>query len=249
MKRGMYLNRRTFIALALCAVLLGTAGGFAAAAGPKLPPLYRVAQYDVTCNNEVAGRLSVNTNAWTSVLNAHGLQPGTKYYFYCEGNFTAVGIETTDEKGDLHLQGTWPQVINVAEIPQMPPLKCVLTTTPLVGTNFGATLYAHYIYNDHLIAVRGTLRDNWNDRPLPGQKILVLLLSTKDQRYEPWALTYTDSDGTFLVEGDASSHDYPPNVWTVPDPEFNFCSPDCCVFENGGEQYNCVTTLAAEGFS
>ena len=81
--------RRTMvmILMAICLLVLATAGTGAAAAPQKLPPPFRVVQYDVTYHDDVVGKLSVNTNEWTYVLNAHGLEPDTEYYFYCLGRF------------------------------------------------------------------------------------------------------------------------------------------------------------------
>jgi len=101
------MKRMMVIAITFCLVVLATGGAGVLAAEQKLPPQYRVVQFDVTWNNEVVGRLSVNTNEWTYVLNAHGLQPGTKYSFYRAGKFSAISSATTNENGDLHVGGAW----------------------------------------------------------------------------------------------------------------------------------------------
>src|SRR5512138_1260228 len=97
----------TFVSILFCLLLLATGGTGVLAAEEKLPPQYRVVHFNVTYDDEDVGRLIVNTNEWTYVLNAHGLEPGTRYSLYRGGKFSAICSEMADGNGDLHVEGAW----------------------------------------------------------------------------------------------------------------------------------------------
>jgi hypothetical protein len=195
------MNRMALIAVAVCAVLLATVGAGTAAAPQKVLPQYRVVQYDVTYNTEIVGKLSVNTNQWTYVLNAHGLEPGTKYYFYCLGNFPQINKGTANEDGDLHLSGAYPPNIGV-ENPNLLH-KFVLTDGPLTGSVCtDSQLTAKYHPGLLKTTVWGYLK-NLDGTPLPNQWVYVYACSPNfcDWLFPSQGLVPTDANGRFEVSG------------------------------------------------
>lgn len=243
------MNRMKLIGVALCVVLLTTVGVDAVAPQPKLPPPYRVVQYDVIYQDKVVGKLSINTNKWTYILNAHGLQLDTEYYFYYLGKFPYISNETANENGDLHMQGAWDlPKIDAMGIPELSPPEFILTTAPMSGFNIGATLWAKFRFSPVAMTVWGNLCDEWNNHPLANQKIKVMRWSVIKGHYVTWDYVYTDSNGNFEITGGAIMRATPPYVVTVSDPAFDFCRPTCCLFVNNGEEYNCVGTCAELDF-
>jgi hypothetical protein len=241
------MNRMALIVVAFCAVLFTTVGLGAATPEPKMPPSDRVVDFSVTYNDMVVGKLSVNTNQWKYILNAHDLDPGTQYYFYCLGKFPYISKETADEDGNLHMQGAWdPQKIDIVVSPEIPlaPLEFVLKKTPIAGYNIGAVLTAHYTFTPVTMTVWGNLYDQWNERPIANQEIEILHYSLVKGYYVPWNYVYTDSNGNYKKTDAALPRINPPNVFTVPDPEFDYCRPYCCIFTYNGEYFDCVATLA-----
>lgn len=184
------------IAVLLCVLLLATVGVSAAGTQEKLPPQYRVVQFDVTYKDEVVGKLSVNTNEWTYVLNAHGLEPYTKYYFYCLGQFPQINTGNANENGDLHMQGEWdPQKVNFADSLSTP--EFILSASPLFGGNCiipQLTAKAHAgIFKT---TVWGTLTDP-SGNPLPYQTLRVDGYDKWKKTWMTWYWVETDVDGTF----------------------------------------------------
>ncbi len=209
MKRGMFKNQMALIAVALCAVLLATVGGVVAAAEPKLPPPYRVVQFDVTHSNEVVGKLSVNTNQWTYVLNAHGLQSGTQYRLYCRGTSPLISTETADDNGDLHMEGAWDQpAVNIITPDDSPGPTFFLASGMMSGGHCKATriVDTEYIITIFATHVEGRLEGEfynyftgtmWGN--LPNQPVTIYWWDKRDHRYELWATPTTDSNGHFGV--------------------------------------------------
>lgn len=205
------MKRITLIAITFCLLVLLTAGTGAVPAEPKLPPQYRVVQFNVTYYGEVVGLLTVNTNQWTYVMNAHGLQPGTSYFFYSLGRFPAVGTETANENGDLHMQGTWdPQTADITVSPTF-----VLTTGPLTGAGcVDPVLTAKSYVMAFKSKVWGNLTTS-DGSPLPGQPLEIW-----DREYDAydtifwyrWQETITDDNGGFFVEGPPGLNFHRPKV-------------------------------------
>lgn len=200
------MKRMTRLAITLCAVIFATAGA-GVGVGQQLPPPYRVVQFDVTHQGEVVGKLSVNTNAWTYVLNAHGLEPGTVYYFYSLGTFPYISSEAADENGDLHVQGTWDQPsIDVTSAPTSESSPTfVLVPTPIVGGyQFPTDVWGEHSCTTGLplfiVKVWGTLVKNGDGTPLPGQEVTVWGYDKKIGEYSiNFGTVITDSDGGFMV--------------------------------------------------
>ncbi|WMW25630.1 hypothetical protein RE474_02595 [Methanolobus sediminis] len=190
------MNRMEIILVVLCVLLLTTVGVSAADDQQKLPPKYRVIQFDVTYSGEVVGELSINTNQWTYVLNAHGLEPGTEYYFYSLGRFPQISTGTANENGDLHLKGEWPQEINIIENELSAP-KFIVSTIPLTGIiAWTPQLTAKCHIGLFQTSVWGTLTDS-NGNPLPGQTIRVEGYVKKTDTWSVWYSIETDAYGTF----------------------------------------------------
>lgn len=61
------MKRMTLIAITLCAVLLATVGAGVIAAKQDIPQADRIAQFDVSYQEAVVGKLSVNANTWMYV--------------------------------------------------------------------------------------------------------------------------------------------------------------------------------------
>ncbi len=199
------MNRLALILIVVCAVLLGTVGTGAAVAPQKLPPSYRVVQYDVTHIGEIVGTLSVNTNQWTYVLNAHGLEPGEEYYFYSLGNYPQIDNGTANEDGDLHLSGVYPPNIGV-ESPELLH-TFVLTDTPLSGSGCTDSLLKAYFHTGLLkTTVWGSLK-NLDGTPLPNQWVYVYRCGSTfcDYLFPNEGLIPTDAEGNFLVSGRSNS--------------------------------------------
>jgi len=202
------MKRMTFVAITFCLLLLATGGAGVLAAEQKLPPQYRVVQFDVTYNNEVVGRLSVNTNEWTYVLNAHGLQPATKYYFYRAGKFSALGSETTNGNGDLHMGGAWDtQAANIISTEDSPEPTFFLAPGPMPGgyckptriidsTVVIALFYTHVEGNLQYEGY-GYYGPIWG--PLPNQPVHIYWWDKGSQSFELWATPITSSNGHFAV--------------------------------------------------
>ncbi len=101
------MKRMILIAVALCALLLTTAGAGIVTAkqtGPGSLP-GRVYHYEVTYNDNVVGTLIINTNSWTYVFNAKGLAPTKTFYLMSETN--TLGMAKATKAGTLHMQGAW----------------------------------------------------------------------------------------------------------------------------------------------
>ncbi len=203
----IHVKRMTLIAIVLCAVLLGTGGAGVVAAKQELPPSYRVVQYDVTYDDKVVGKLSVNTNAWTYVTNAQGLERNTLYYLYCAGKFPYVSKATTNGNGELHMQGAWDQKVNVVTPADSPSPTFFLTTDQIVGTGCKATQITDVRYEFLLVGyrVQGTLLRE-GDGPygtiwghFPNQKVYIDWWNKRTQQYETWATATTDANGHFSV--------------------------------------------------
>lgn len=213
-----------------------------------IPPAYRVIQFNVTFLSENVGKMIVNTNQWTFVMNAHGLEPGTLYYFYCLGKYPWLARGTANENGDLLLKGSLDrEKVNVMAPNEATMPKFALADHPLEGFNIGAELTAYYWFTPVSLSVHGELYDPWHDQPIPNQTIEVLRYSIIKGHYVHWKYATTDADGRFSVSGAAVMR-RAPNVWTMPDPEFDACYPYCCIFAENGEHYNCVARLAVLDF-
>jgi len=237
------MNRRTFITIAFCVGLLATIGGVSAAPqDPKMPPQYRVVPFNVTYHDSDVGKLIINTNQWTWVFNAHGLQPGTQYYLFYQGKIPGIDTAVADEKGDLHMQGAWDPQTNIVDDPEfLPPVQFELSDSPRTGYNIGASLLTYYWFSPVNMNVHGQLTDPWNwNAPIVNQTIEIKTWSIIHGHYVHWASVKTDSEGRFSVTKAALPRVNPPLVWTPPDPQFDYCRPLCCGFMNNGEYYNCV---------
>jgi hypothetical protein len=164
------MTRKTLIAIVLCTALLMTFGvGVVTAASLKLPPPYRGVQFDVIYKNDAVGKLSLNTNQWTYVMNAHGLEPGTSYFFYSLGRFPAVGTGTANENGDLHMQGAWdPQTADITLSPEF-----VLTKMPLTGTGCVPTQLTAWQYKGIFWAKCWGELTTSDGSPIPDQPLVI----------------------------------------------------------------------------
>ncbi len=196
MEEEEYLMKRMMVIAIMVCLLLLAATGAAAAAGPKLPPSQRVAQFNVTFDNDVVGKLSVNTNAWTYVMNAHGLEPGKMYYFYRLGGFPAIGSGTADPDGNLHLRGSWdPQLVD-------PLIRSgtafILSDGPLTGSCLSTRMTSGTFKGILRTTVFGTL-STAGGVPLPGQSITIIWHKRTTDTWYWYADTSTRSDGTFRV--------------------------------------------------
>ncbi len=125
------MKRMALIAVALCVIVLTTVGAGAVAAKQGQSPPGKVKQFDVTYNDNVVGKLSINTNTWKYVLNARGLPSDTLYYLYLLGMFPYIDQATTNENGDLHMQGVWAPQLNGVTADTGP--SYILSPTLLVG--------------------------------------------------------------------------------------------------------------------
>ncbi|WP_440951766.1 carboxypeptidase-like regulatory domain-containing protein [Methanococcoides sp. FTZ1] len=188
-------NIMGIIAAMLCIFLLATVGVGAAEEQQKLPPRYRVVQFDVTYHDEIVGKLSVNTNQWTYVLNAHGLEPDTEYHFYCRGKFFSINNETANEYGNLHMKGEWPQEIDVVgTTPEFAVGERLPLGTWCYTPQFTVKCYVGLLRS----TVWGTLTDS-SGNPLPDQLITVFWYDKKTDTWEAWFSVTTDTDGAFKV--------------------------------------------------
>ena len=192
------MNRTTIIGITLCLVLIALAGPCAAAAPVKLPPSSRVVQFNVTYNDDIVGKLSVNTNLWTYVLNAHGLQPGTEYYLYGQKGF--IGRKTAGEYGDLHIQGEWPPKEKVIGFSSSAPIVFILSDGPLTrGFCLEPQLTSGCFNGMIYTVIWGTLTTS-GGTPLPSQTLHVDAWDKKAGAYVRWGdYLETDADGTFRV--------------------------------------------------
>ncbi len=194
------MNRMALIAIAVCACLLATVGAGAAVTPQKLLPQYRVVQFGVTYHTDVVGNLSVNTNQWTYVLNAHGLEPGREYYFYYLGTFPQINNGTANGGGNLHLSGTYPPNIGV----ESPDLlhKFILTDLPLTGFACTDSLLTAKYHGLLQTTVWGYLK-NLDGTPLPNQWVYVYKcnLGFCDYLFPSQGYVPTDANGRFLVSG------------------------------------------------
>ncbi len=203
------MKRTMVMLITLCLVVLAVIGPGAAASPGKLPPPYRVVQFNVTQNGDVVGLLTINTNQWRYVLNADGLQPATGYYFYCPGRFPYIGYKNTTKDGSLHLQGAWdPQIADITLDPEF-----ILTTRPLVGSGcVQPQLESQYLDAFFWAKIWGSLRTPGGS-PLPGQTLEIQESTydylTDSYYWSPWRETVTGSDGTFNMYGNAG---YAPKV-------------------------------------
>jgi len=209
------MKRMTFIAITICLLLITIAGTGAAAVQLKLPPPYRVVQFDVTHNDEVIGKLSVNTNEWTYTLNAHGLEPGTEYYFYYRGKFPQIAIGAANADGDLHLQGAWdPQMVNVAD-PSLIP-KFILRDMPLMGSERYTYIDAEYCNPMWLYTKLWGKLYYWlyNEKVgIADQQVTIYLYEDKTGGYTKYFGTATtDSNGEFSLAKTFSAPKYQPLV-------------------------------------
>jgi hypothetical protein len=191
-----------FIATTLCLLLITMAGAGVLAAEQKLPPEYRVVQFDVTYNDEVVGKISVNTNPWTYVLNAHGLQPATEYYLTCSVVGT-LGSATTEESGDLHMKGEWNP--SRPDITESPGPTCFVSLGPIATGTIGWADISGKWYTTFLwTTVFGTLTDDGD--PLPGQKVVISYYDNSEWHW--WGSDTTDSSGKFSVTKAFTRRDY-----------------------------------------
>jgi hypothetical protein len=222
--RRYRMKRMMAIVLTLCLLVLATVGNGAAAAPQKLPPPYRVVQFDVTYHDETAGRLVVNTNEMTYVLNAHGLEPGTEYYFYCLGKFPQISRGTTNENGDLHLAGAWREDIDI--VMQTP--EFVVTDRPLVGGSYCVTpkLTAKCYAGLVRIIIWGTL-SIYDGTPLPDQRLWFEWYEKKTDNWWVFEERFTGADGAYKLT--ALPTFYAPMV-SYPGGEYNGV-PYCDVWE------------------
>jgi hypothetical protein len=213
--RRYFMKRMTFSAITVCLLLITTAGGGVLAAPQKLPPPYRVMQYDVTYKDEVVGKLSVNTNEWTYGLNAYGLEPDTNYYFYYQGWFPQIAIKTTNAAGNLHLQGAWdPQMVNVADLSLAP--KFILRDMPLMGNTWYTYIDAKCCNPLYLwLTVWGQLYYLSEDEKIgiPDQTITIYAYDKDTGSYSKvFGTVTTDSNGEFSVTKAFSAPKYGPMV-------------------------------------
>ena len=192
------MKRMMAIVISLSLVLLALVAG-AAAAPVKLAPPFRVVQFDVTSFDEVVGKLSVNTNQWTYVMNAHGLEPGKEYYFSCLGKFPYLANGTANENGDLHLAGAWREDVDV--VMQTP--EFVVRDRPLVGlvtpTYITANSCTPFLFT---LRVWGTLyyTTGSGNIGIPGQQITVYLYDRSTGSYtKVWGTATTNSEGKFSI--------------------------------------------------
>ena len=195
------MHQRTFVTIVLGTILLATvAVGVAAAAQPQnqLPPSYRVAQFNLTYNDNVVGKLSVNTNQWTYVLNAHGLQPGTEYYIY--GQKGLINQKTTNEDGVLHIQGPWPLKEKVIGTSSSAPIEFILSDGPLTRGYCLEPQLTSGCFNGMIYTVIwGTLTTS-SGTPLPSQSLHIDAWDKKAGAYLRWGdYLETGADGTFKV--------------------------------------------------
>jgi hypothetical protein len=200
------MKRMMAIVIMLSLVLLATVAG-AAAAPMKLAPPFRVVQFDVTYFNEVIGKLSVHTNDWKYVLNAHGLEPGEEYYFYCLGKFPQISNGTANENGDLHLKGAWREDVDI--VMQTPAFA--ITDRPLLGITTPSYITANscipFLFR---LKVWGTLyyKTESGNIGIPGQQITVYLYDKSTGEYtKVWGTATTDSNGKFsITQGSTTTH-------------------------------------------
>jgi hypothetical protein len=198
------MTRKTLIAIALFAVLLAAVGvGIVAAASPpKLPPPYRAVQFDVIDNGTVVGKISVNTNQWTYILNAHGLRPATKYYLSCSVVGT-LGSATTEESGELHMKGDWDPLR--PDITEGPAPTCYVSPQPVATGTIGWADISGKWYTAYLwTIVFGYLTAN--GEPLPGQKIVISYYDHAEWHW--WGSDTTDSSGKYSVTKAFTRLDY-----------------------------------------
>jgi len=210
------MKRMMIIVITLCLVVLATVGTGAAAAQQKLPPPFRVVQYDVTYHDEVVGKLSVNTNEWTYVLNAHGLEPDTEYYFYCLGRYPQIAIGTANGDGDLHLMGAWdPEKVNIGG--PSPAPRFVLFDMPIMGNMEYSHLDAHSCHPFFLwFTVWGRLYYLSGDEKIgiPGQTLVINLYDKETGSFtREYGLATTDENGRFILQKAFTSTRYDPMVW------------------------------------
>jgi hypothetical protein len=193
--RRYRMKRMMVLVITLCLVVLATTAG-AAAAPQKLPPPYRVVQFDVTYHDEVVGRLIVNTNEMTYVMNAHGLEPGREYYFYCRGQFPQIARGPANEDGDLHLKAAWREDIDI--VLQTPAF--IITDSPLFGGSYcltpklTGTCYAGLFR----IIIWGTLT-TYDGTPLPDQMLWFKWYEKKTDNWWVFEETFTDADGAYKL--------------------------------------------------
>jgi hypothetical protein len=209
-----FMKRRMVITITLCLLVLATIGTGAAAL-QKLPPPYRVVQFNVTYHNEAIGRLSVNTNQLTYVLNAHGLEPGAEYYFSCRGKFPYLANGTANGDGDLHLKGPWDlQEVNVADPYAVPAF--VLSDRPLLGSARYTYIDAEYCNPVWLYTKLWGRLYYWNYGEKAGiadQQVTIWLYEDKTGSYTNYFGTATtDSNGEFLLTKAFAAPKYEPLV-------------------------------------
>jgi hypothetical protein len=152
----------------------------------------------VTYNDDAVGKLSVNTNHWTYVLNAHGLQPGTEYFLYGQKGY--INQETAGEYGDLHVQGAWPLKEKVLETSSSAPIGFLLSDGPLTrGYCLEPQLTAGCFNGMIYTVIWGTLTTS-GGTPLPSQSLHIDAWDKKIGAYVRWGDYFeTGADGTFRV--------------------------------------------------
>jgi hypothetical protein len=217
LKNRRYLMRRMMvIGITICLVLLATVGTGAAAAQQKLAPPFRVVQYDVTYHNEVVGKLIVNTNDWTYVMNAHGLDPDTEYFFYCLGRYPPIANATSNEGGDLHMAGTWdPETANVAD--SSLTQKFIVSDAPLMGSVWYSHIDAYSCNPLYLwFTVWGQLyylSDDDEKIGIPDQTLAIYVHDKETGQYTKlYGIVTTDENGEFSLTKAFSSPKYDPMV-------------------------------------
>jgi hypothetical protein len=212
----MYLmKRRMVIAITLCLLVLAIVGTCAAAAQQKLPPPYRVVQYNVTYHNEAVGRMSINTNDWMYILNAHGLEPGGEYFFSCRGRFPYLANGTANGDGDLHMKGVWdPHEVNVAD--PYSTLAFILSDRPLLGGERYTYIDAEYCNPMWLYTKLWGRLYYWlyNEKAgIADQQVTIWLYEDKTGGYTKYFGTATtDSNGEFLLTKSFAAPKYQPLV-------------------------------------
>ncbi len=232
------MKRMTLIAAMLSLVMLTTVGaGVVTAQSEKMPASHRVAQYDVTYNEKVVGKLIINTNTGTYDLNARGLDAGTKYYLIWLGTPGTIASATATTKGDLRMHGAWdPQYATVTQ--GNPTFVLALGPLAMTGEKEQVSMWAHWWTTLFTTTVHGAVHA-LDGTPIANRVVYIAWYHPETHKQTLWETT-TKSDGTFSKTKAFSLSTVNPEVGIYMDA---YQSPDEVFFYNG-HTYICPGVFA-----
>ncbi|MGZ7162527.1 MAG: hypothetical protein ACXVI8_07745 [Halobacteriota archaeon] len=141
------MKRMTWIAAALCLIMLTTIGvGVVAAkqeANPRQAGASSVYFVDVAATDaHGSGKLMINVKEHKFVFTGKGFEPCTKYWLRSEASGTqTLGFAVANPAGSLNFQGAWPRSINS---PAAPALR--LSSTDMTAS-FTTTFKSYSVQN------------------------------------------------------------------------------------------------------